>query len=565
MNCLNEKLANTSLSTGDSAKERNNSGVRLKGKGSVDASTSLNNATTMSALSQASIVSTQSTATSTTSSQTTSSTTRSNSTEDRNLTIEQEYAQFFSDETDSDPNFIKLVDQLSDIFPQFSKTDLKIRLKLCDDVDQLMEELFIECEQKELIDMEEGEFEEEDTCEPSGLESAKELGLTWYQKPPKVEAKLRLSKYIVETCQLQEIFPDLSPQLIEQALVKNKGDMDAASMDLLNPSSIEVNNEKSQDNAWKNNTDLLRRIKEFLNVDDGSGVEADPTKRVLEDEEIYFHIRKCLQDYSETLKSIVVNCRPKIRQEVTIRSAGGRVQRGGYKNPSRVKKEYRLTPSTYKYNPSRGESLELQHMYLVNEQLQMLEESVLINALEFFEGDCDKVLQFAIEVLSNRPVQQLPTIEFSLSTDAKKKSRRQYSYTDLAKNFKNYSGKRRRSSSSSLQLQPFANSKEISQYVSESKVDLHGKTALEALSLTRKVLDAWWQEEIDHRIEHGKLNLYGSSATFVDNLLIITGRGIHSVGGVSMIRRYVKEYLVRSGYLFEEGVGNFEVKGMKKR
>ena len=562
MDCLNEKLANTSLSTGDSMKERNNSGVR--GKGSADASTSLNSATTMRALSQASIMSTQSTATSTSSSQTTSSITSSNSTEDRSLTIEQEYAQFFSDKIDSDPNFIKLVDQLSDIFPHFSKTDLKIRLKLCDDVDQLMEELFIECEQKELIDMEEGDFEKEGTCEPSGSGNAMELALTWYRKPSKVEAKLRLSKYIVETCQLQEIFPDINPQLIEQALVKNKGDMDAASMDLLNPNSIEVNNEKSQGNAWKNNTDLLKQIKEFLNIDNDSGVEADPSKRVLEDEEINFHIRKCLQDYSETLKSIVVNCRPKIREEVTIRNVGGRVQRGGYKNPTKVKKEYRLTPSTYKYKPNRGESLELQHMYLVNEQLQMLEESVLINALEFFEGDFDKVLQFAIEVLSNRPVEQLPTIEFSLSTDTKKKSRKQYPSADLAKNFEKYSSKRRRSSSS-LQPQYFANSEEISQYVSDSKVDLHGKTALEALSLTKKVLTAWWQEEIDHRIEHGKLNLYGSSATFVDSLLIITGKGIHSVGGVSIIRRYVKEHLVRSGYLFEEGVGNFEVKGMKKR
>lgn len=88
---------------------------------------------------------------------------------------------------------------------------------------------------------------------------------------------------------------------------------------------------------------------------------------------------------------------------------------------------------------------------------------------------------------------------------------------------------------------------------------------MEALALTKRVLDAWWQEEIEQRIEHGKLNLYGSSGVFVNNLLIVTGRGIHSANGVSIIRRYVKDHLVRNGYIFEEGIGNFEVQGLRKK
>lgn len=213
-------------------------------------------------------------------------------------------------------------------------------------------------------------------------------------------------------------------------------------------------------------------------------------------------------------------------------------------------------------------------MYLINEELQMLDESILINALEFYEGDCDKVLQFAIEVLSNCSVEQLPTVKYSLGIDSKNKLTKQSTsngikpihgeivYPNLAESFKGYSAKRRQSS---LHFLTSITTKDISKYVSGSKVDLHGKTALEALTLTRNVLDAWWQEEIEQRIEHGKLNLYGSLAVFVDNLLIITGRGIHSVNGVSIVRRYVKDYLVRNRYVFDERVGNFEIKGMRKR
>ncbi|KAI5960017.1 hypothetical protein KGF57_001961 [Candida theae] len=571
MENLNEKLAKTSLSVEDqdqfedTRKEIDTPVSLLNGNKTTTTSTTANGS------SKTSTTSNSATSRSTNISRK-PSTTSSKSSQDGNLTTESEYAQFFTDKSDLDSNFINLVEQLSDIFPHLSKTDLKIRLKLCDDVDQLMEELFIESEQKELLETE-GLLRKEDpfgSVESSFSEDALKSRLAWYRKPLKAESKLQSSKYIVEMCQLQDIFPHLSPSLIEQALIQNKGQMDAASINLLDPDSIEI--EKSYNsrlNAWQDNDELMTRLKKFLDIDNGAS-STDSAKRVLEDDEISFHIHKCNQDYSATLKSIVVNCRPKVRQEVTIRGIGGRVQRGGSKSAPRVKKEYRLTPSSYKYDPSRTESAELQHMYLVNEELQQLAESDLTNALEFYEGDCDRVLQFAIEVLSTRGLEGLPTLESSMKTDAKRISTRGGPitnhegnvYQDLSKSFQGYSVKSRRSP---LQTQHSATTQEISTCVANSRIDLHGKTALEALALTRKVLDAWWREEVDQRIENGKLNSYGNTAVFVNNLLLITGRGIHSVNGVSIIRRYVKEYLVRNRYIFEEGVGNFEVTGLRKR
>jgi len=497
-----------------------------------------------------------------------------NSTDNGILDAEQEYTQFFLDKSDSDPNFINLVEQLSEIFPNLVKTDLKIRLKLSDNVEQLMEELFVESEQRELMEGE-GIHTELEGKEVQASKAAEptDQGLTWYQKPVEPASKLQLSKYVVETCQLQEIFPHFHPSLIEQALIKHNGDVDGASIDLLDPDSLKsMQTGRTESNAWKVDDDLISRVKSILDVNDGDTFTTGDksAQRILDDEKIKFHICKCRQDYSETLKSIVVNCRPKVRQQVTIRNVGGRVQRGGPKKVSRTNTEYRLASSTYKYNPHGAESLELQHMYIVNKQLQMLDKSVLINALEFYEGDCDKVLQFAIEVLSHRSIDKLPTIEYAINVAPINNSAKKNSYTTnsipiysgLAETFKGYSAKR---GPLSLQTPTPTSTKDISKFVSDSKLDLHGKTALEALALTKRVLDAWWQEEIEQRIEHGKLNLYGSSGVFVNNLLIVTGRGIHSANGVSIIRRYVKDHLVRNGYIFEEGIGNFEVQGLRKK
>lgn len=263
MDCLSEELAKASLTTTDSFEEQDNLDHTDRENVDTKLCANANNVGNANNLSQTSIITSQPTSISTSPSRKTS-TTSSNSIKDRNLTIEEEYTQFFYDETDSDPNFINLVEQLSEIFPTFSKTDLKIRLKLNDNVEQLMEELFIECEQSELLDIENMAKEEVTRLQESNhSEEPTKQGLAWYQKPSKPGPKLQLSKYIVETCQLQEIFPHLSPPLIEQALIKRNGDMDATSVDLLDPDSIETKGDKSQANAWQDNTDLLCRLKMF--------------------------------------------------------------------------------------------------------------------------------------------------------------------------------------------------------------------------------------------------------------------------------------------------------------
>jgi hypothetical protein len=101
-------------------------------------------------------------------------------------------------------------------------------------------------------------------------------------------------------------------------------------------------------------------------------------------------------------------------------------------------------------------------------------------------------------------------------------------------------------------------------YKRTGDLDLHSLRLTTALQVTRRALKEWWDEEIRLREQEGNLNRYGSEARFVDPIKVITGRGIHSTGGVSVIRRQVQYLLHTSNFIYIESVGHFVVRGHKK-
>lgn len=94
-------------------------------------------------------------------------------------------------------------------------------------------------------------------------------------------------------------------------------------------------------------------------------------------------------------------------------------------------------------------------------------------------------------------------------------------------------------------------------------LDLHGYTVAEAVSLANATAAAWWEEEQRLRIENGNLENVGSKAAYVEDLRIITGRGIHSIGGPK-IRGAVIRLFAQNGYIIEEMVGNIIVRGKRR-
>ncbi|KAM3460129.1 hypothetical protein NHJ6243_006175 [Beauveria neobassiana] len=86
-----------------------------------------------------------------------------------------------------------------------------------------------------------------------------------------------------------------------------------------------------------------------------------------------------------------------------------------------------------------------------------------------------------------------------------------------------------------------------------SSIDLHGVSVQDGTRIARQRAKAWWQQ----------LGEYRTQAARVSPLVIITGLGRHSAGGVSQLRRAVAAALVQDGWKVEVGTGNFTISGRR--
>ncbi|KAI5956579.1 hypothetical protein KGF54_001054 [Candida jiufengensis] len=488
---------------------------------------------------------------------------------------EQEYSQFVYDELDKDQNFLDLVETLTDLFPTFPKTEIKIRLKLADEVEVLIEELFNETESNELIEQEQAVIVESSSA-----------------------SVINGPTYSNDVYTLLEMFPQIDLKIIDYVLKENKGDINETSISLLNNPNPSIyskvtksNNSSNERNEWFQLSTMVHRIKTFLDINKSTELNNNGSntsgKFFIDDEDIIHYVRKAQGIYYDALTGIIMNCKPKIRKLITIRgkqNGGSRVQRGGSssRNNQRIKEEIKIVNSNYKYNPMSPESTELWHLYTNNQQLQILQKSFLMKALEFFQGNCDKVIELAFELNDNKPAtlasnfNKLNLGNSSIVPQIKFAPKQQTdSYLLLNQKFEKYQSKRKtnttnnntnnnnNNNSKSTILTTSMENQRWNQYLNNSQLDLHDFKLIDAIKLTKLVLNHWWNQEIQLRIQDGKLNKFGNLVQFVDEICLITGRGIHSINGISIIRKYVKDYLIKNKYIYDEGVGRFIVKGKR--
>ncbi|KAI3404165.2 hypothetical protein KGF56_003065 [Candida oxycetoniae] len=493
----------------------------------------------------------------------------------------EQYSELVADETDFDASFLSLVETLADYFPTFPKTEIKIRLKLADNVEDLIEELFSETESNEI-------GIQQDRSEKSTLPTS--------------------TKYNQEAYQLHEIFPQVSLSIISKQLKDNNNDVHKVGMILLNddptppPSQTTgFSSKNSNVNQWFELPDMVSRVKNFLGVNNVSTQDQQGECFVLEDNDVIHYIRRANGNYKNALIEIIKNLRPKLRKEVVnvgVERNCSRVQRGGRQTnniSSRLSNQgVRYIESTYKYNPNNKESRELWQIYENNLVMHSMDKSFLISALEFFRGNCDKVIELAFELAQADASEGSSNEIFETKSRSKNGWRIVFgsdeaatSYQSLSQTFRNYTAKRKpsndtfttsndtfttsndtfttsNSSTLSSATAPFATSERLDAYVRAGTLDLHNFKLVEAIQTTKLVLNHWWNQETKQRIEEGRLQNYGNLALFVNHMSIITGRGIHSVGNVSPIKKYVKEYLTKQSFIFDEYAGKFDVKGKRK-
>ncbi|KAL6933735.1 hypothetical protein ACO0R3_001513 [Hanseniaspora guilliermondii] len=94
-------------------------------------------------------------------------------------------------------------------------------------------------------------------------------------------------------------------------------------------------------------------------------------------------------------------------------------------------------------------------------------------------------------------------------------------------------------------------------------VDLHGQTVAGSLMTISKSVRNWWRRELYLR-GNNAVNLQDAKshkALYTGQLKIITGKGLHSKNGISIIKIQCRNYLRLNFYTFEEHDGYFIVTG----
>ena len=95
------------------------------------------------------------------------------------------------------------------------------------------------------------------------------------------------------------------------------------------------------------------------------------------------------------------------------------------------------------------------------------------------------------------------------------------------------------------------------------RADFHGFRPEEATRVSNILLSSWWSEEVLGR-EMSNIKQELNKPFCVSPYVIVTGRGIHSIGGVSKVRKAVKKLLDDQNYVYNEEASYFEVTGKKR-
>ena len=103
----------------------------------------------------------------------------------------------------------------------------------------------------------------------------------------------------------------------------------------------------------------------------------------------------------------------------------------------------------------------------------------------------------------------------------------------------------------------------INQAKSSFRIDLHNLSVKNAIYALDMVVSYWWSYEMDQRnVRNTKFEF--TKACHVEPFMVITGRGLHSGGGIPKIKRAAVQYLKDNGYKFEENMSTISILGRRR-
>ncbi|CCH44022.1 Ubiquitin-binding protein CUE2 [Wickerhamomyces ciferrii] len=395
---------------------------------------------------------------------------------------------------------------------------------------------------------------------------------------------------------LAEMFPDYKVEDITNALKESNYDFEQASDLLLNQGFIhQIQNElkiqdeltskvESSNRTWASINDEISEIMSLTEMTDTNEVKS------------YYHQNG--RKMAETLIDIIYNQRDKEEKErqqkerskLKQRSLprGGRVQTNNkntgnnnfnaYTSLENNKTKTTIDEKPYILDENSTELAELSS--LINEDPRLLNISWEFNekVLIHFKGSVQKSMNLILKIIENpenvsktfrdeeslkllQQQQQQQSNFHTATTNSllqeskfkpvlnKPKYQTSYKYTKLDNDLDKFQYKLRRD--------------QLNNCKKDNRLDLHRFHVGNAKATTMIALDEWWEDELRARELIGKSDS-GFKARETDPFIVITGKGLHSDGGVSKIRASIKALLNKSRYKFLEEEARFVVIGLKR-
>lgn len=207
----------------------------------------------------------------------------------------------------------------------------------------------------------------------------------------------------------------------------------------------------------------------------------------------------------------------------------------------------------FMYSTTAPEVTELEEIVSSNRDFKSINPVFLTDALKYYNGDVPQTIDLLMFLISN------DGSKFTFLTDANDgfmqtsapQVKRPLSRNKINTNPNNRGNKE-------------PTNDQLSHLFDTFRLDFHGLQPSEAVNILLRGLDIWWKAEIEQReLTLKRLNLV--NVCCVQPLLVITGRGIHSLGGISNVRIQVRKTLKNSSYVFDEGPSFFTIYGKRTR
>ncbi|KAL6947152.1 hypothetical protein ACO0QE_002024 [Hanseniaspora vineae] len=220
-----------------------------------------------------------------------------------------------------------------------------------------------------------------------------------------------------------------------------------------------------------------------------------------------------------------------------------------------------------------SKALELQQFVKENSMLKLINDEFMQKTYSFFNSNIEKCIEVLLFIAENHAVKYT----HSLATQSTEKiiqnavNRTWIRNTPIKLNSSNVQqGSNTQKTSALIGPNMFfsrENYQKSVQYMDrifqDYRADFHGFRPEEATRVSSILLSTWWNEEVLGR-EMNNVKKEHSKVFCVSPYVIVTGRGIHSVGGVSKVRKAVKKLLDNQNYVYNEEASYFEVIGKKR-